>query len=419
MPTLVNILGKLALAASVIVLIVSHASAQGNYDPGASDTEIKIGNVMPYSGPLSAFASIGKAEAAYFAKINAEGGVNGRKITFISYDDSYSPPKAVEQTRKLVESDEVLAVFSALGAPSNNATQKYLNSKKIPQLFVSSGASKFGDPKTFPWTIGWPPTFKAEGKLYGKYIAEHYPNSKVAVLWQNDDSAKDSMAGFREGLGTKTDMVVAEKAYEVSEPTIDSEIVTLKESGADIFLAMANPKAAAQAIKKVTELGWKPVFILATVSTSVAAVLRPAGLENAKGIVSSAWMKDPTDPSWHQDPGTAAWLAFMDKYLPEGDKSNVNYVYGYIAAQALVEVLKQCGDDLSRANVMKQAADLKGFRSEMMLPGIEANTSPTDFYPIEQMQLMQFDGNGWKLFGGVIDVGSSNRRSVLDIERTH
>ena len=397
---------SLMLLALTGALAATPALAQKKYDPGASDTEIKIGNIMPYSGPASAYASIGKAEAAYFKKVNDEGGINGRKITFVTYDDGYSPPKAMEQTRKLVESDEVLLVFQALGTPSNTATQKYLNSKKVPQLFVGSGASKWGDPQSFPWTMGWQPTYQSEGRIYAKYILDKHPNGKIAVLWQNDDSAKDTLKGLREGLGDKAGMIVADKSYEVTDPTVDSQIVALKDSGADIFLTFTAPKAAAQAIRKVAELGWKPVFFLSNTSTSVATVLRPAGFDNAKGILSTAYLKDATDPAWKDDPATKAWLAYMDKYFPDGDKSNANNIYGYVAAQALVQVLKQCGDNLTRENVMKQAANLKGFTSEMMLPGISANTSASDFYPLEQMQLMRFDGEAWHLFGEIIDAST-------------
>ena len=385
------------------VFSTSESIAQKKYDPGASDTEIKIGNIMPYSGPASAYSTIGKTEAAYFNKINAEGGINGRKIKFISYDDGYSPPKAVEQARKLVESDEVLLIFQPLGTQSNSATQKYMNAKKVPQLFVGSGATKWGNPKQFPWTMGWSPNYQSEGRIYAKYILDNFPNAKIAVLWQNDDAGKDQVKGLRDGLGDKADkMIIADKSYEVSDPSIDSQIVALRDSGADTFFSWAAPKGSAQAIRKVGEIGWKPRFFLANVSTSVAGVLRPAGFENAKGIISSAYLKDPTDPAWKDDPGIKAWRAFMDKYYPEGDKVNSNNVYGYAVAQTMVRVLKQCGDDLTRENIMKQAANLKDFSSEVMLPGIKINTSPDDFFPIEQMQLMKFDGEAWHLFGDVI-----------------
>jgi ABC-type branched-subunit amino acid transport system substrate-binding protein len=388
--------------AAAAAMIATAANAQQKYGPGVSDTEIRIGNIMPYSGPASSYGVIGKTEAAYFNKINAEGGINGRKITFISYDDAYSPPKAIEQARKLVEGDEVLLIFQPLGTPSNSAIQKYMNAKKVPQLFVATGATKWGDPKDFPWTMGWQPNYQSEGRIYAKYILDHYPNGKIAVFWQNDDAGRDQVKGLRDGLGDKANMIIADKSYEVSDPTIDSQIVALHDSGADIFFSWAAPKGSAQAIRKVGELGWKPKFFLANVSTSVAGVLKPAGLENAKDIISTAYIKDPTDPAWKDDPGVKTWRAFMEKYYPDGDKTNSNNVYGYAAAQTMVQVLKQCGDDLTRENIMKQAANLKNFSTEMMLPGIKINTGPNDFFPIEQMQLMKFDGEAWRLFGDVI-----------------
>ena len=397
-----NCLASVAIA-TLIISVVSKAEAQKKYDTGASDTEIKIGNTMPYSGPASSYGTIGKVEAAYFNKINAEGGINGRKINFISYDDAYSPPKAVEQTRKLVESDEVLLIFGGLGTPSNSAIQKYMNSKKVPQLFVATGASKFGDPKNFPWTMGWQPTYKSEGRSFGMYIRAKHPNAKIAVLWQNDDSAKDSVAGLKEALAEKAGMIVADRSYEVSDPTIDSHVVTLKDSGADLFIALVTPKAAAQAIRKVAELKWKPTFFVANPASSVAAVIRPAGFENAQGIISSVYLKDPTDPANKDDAGTKAWISFMDRYYPEGDKTNSSNVYGYVAAQTFVDVLRRCGDELTRDNVMKQAASLKDFTSDMLLPGIKANTSSDDFFPIEQLQMMKFEGESWKLMDDLVD----------------
>jgi ABC-type branched-subunit amino acid transport system substrate-binding protein len=388
-------IGALCIAASAV-------RAEKKYDPGASDTEIKIGNIMPYSGPASSYSVIGKTEAAYFNKINDEGGINGRKINFISYDDAYSPPKAIEQARKLVESDEVLLIFQSLGTPSNSAIQKYMNSKKVPQLFVATGATKWGDPRNFPWTMGWQPNYQSEGRIYAKYILDHFPDAKIAVFWQNDDAGRDQVKGLRDGLGDRANMVIADKSYEVSDPNIDSQIVALHDSGADTFFSWAAPKGSAQAIRKVGELGWKPRFFLANVSASVAGVLKPAGLQNAKDIISTAYLKDPTDPAWKDDPGVKTWQAFMDQYYPNGDKLDLNNVYGYAAAQTMVQVLKQCGDDLTRENIMKQAANLKNFSSDVMLPGIKINTSPDDFFPIEQMQLMKFDGAAWHLFGDVI-----------------
>jgi len=392
MATLVGLAGMTA----------SSAWAQKTYDPGASDTEIRIGNIMPYSGPASSYGVIGKSEAAYFNKINADGGVNGRKITFISYDDAYSPPKAIEQARKLVESDEVLLIFQALGTPSNSAIQKYMNGKKVPQLFVASGATKWGDPKNFPWTMGFQPNYQSEGRIYAKYILQHFPKGRIAVFWQNDDAGKDQFKGLKDGLGDKAGMIIADKSYEVSDPSIDSQIVALHDSGADIFFSWAAPKGSAQAIRKVGELGWKPTFFLANTATSVAGVLKPAGLQYAKDIISTAYLKDPTDPAWRNDPGVRTWQAFMDQYYPDGDKTNANNVYGYVQAQAMVQVLKQCGDNLTRDNVMKQAASLKNFHTDMMLPGIDVNTSAEDYFPIEQMQLMTFNGEAWELFGEVI-----------------
>jgi ABC-type branched-subunit amino acid transport system substrate-binding protein len=317
-------------------------------------------------------------------------------------DDGYSPPKAVEMARRLVEQDQVLFIFNSLGTPSNSAIHKYMNAKKVPHLFVATGASKWNDPKNFPWTMGWQPNYQSEGRIYAKYILEHFPNSKIAVFWQNDDAGRDQVKGLRDGLGDKAGMIIADKSYEVSDPSIDSQIVALHDSGADTFFSWAAPKGSAQAIRKVGELGWKPRFFLANVSTSVASVLKPAGLEYAKDIISTAYLKDPTDPAWKDDPGVKTWRAFMDKYYPEGDQSNNNNVYGYAVAQTMVQVLKQCGDDLTRENVMKQAASLKNFGSDVLLPGIKINTSPDDFFPIEQMQLMKFNGESWQLFGDVI-----------------
>ena len=398
---------SMAAALAAAALIATAATAQKKYDTGASDTEIRIGNTMPYSGPASSYGVIGKTEAAYFDKVNAEGGINGRRIKLISYDDAYSPPKAIEQARKLVEGDEVLLLFQPLGTPSNAAIQKYMNAKKVPQLFVASGATKWGDPKNFPWTMGWQPNYQSEGRIYAKYILDHFPNSKIAVFWQNDDAGKDQVKGLRDGLGDKAGMIISDKSYEVSDPTIDSQIVALRDSGADIFFSWAAPKGSAQAIRKVGELGWKPKFFLANTATSVGGVLKPAGLENAKDIISTAYLKDPTDPAWKDDPGIKTWQVFMEKYYPDGDKLNANNVYGYAVAQTMVQVLKQCGDDLTRENIMKQAANLKDFRTEVLLPGITINTSPTDFAPISQLQLMRFKGEKWELFGDVIsgDVG--------------
>ena len=380
------------------------AAAQKKYDPGASDTEIKVGNIMPYSGPLSAYAQIGRTEAAFFRMINEQGGINGRKINFISYDDAFSPPKTVEQARKLVESDEVLLIFQSLGTPTNNAIQKYMDQKKVPQLFVATGATKFGDPKNFPWTMGWQPTYQTEGRIYAKYILQNFPNGKIGILYQNDDSGRDYLKGLKDGLGPEATkrMIVAELPYDPSDPTVDSQVVALKTIGADIFFDEASPKFAAQAIRKAAEIGWKPTLFLASISNSVGSVLKPAGLENSKGILSSNYIKDPTDPTWKDDPAIKQWSEFMDKYFPEGDKSSTFTVYGYALSQTLVQVLKQCGDELTRKNVMKQATNLKDFEVGVLLPGIKINTSPTDYYPIEQMQMSRFNGEHSVLFGTAI-----------------
>jgi branched-chain amino acid transport system substrate-binding protein len=391
----------MAAAVGVAAVVASPVAAQKKYDPGASDHEIKIGNIMPYSGPASAYGEIGKTEAAYFQKVNAEGGINGRKISFISYDDAYSPPKTVEQARKLVESDEVLLIFQPLGTPSNVAIQRYLNARKVPQLFVATGATKWNDPLHFPWTMGWQPNYQSEARIYAEYLLKNHPQGKIAVLYQNDDLGKDYLKGLKDGLKGKM-QIVAEMPYEVTDPTVDSQIVSLKASGADIFFNVATPKFAAQAIKKVADLGWKPVHLLSNNSVSVGAVLKPAGLDNSKGILTTFYVKDPTDPSWKDDSALKEWLAFMDKYYPEGDKTSASTVYGYSVAQTLVAVLKQSGDNLTRENVMKQAASLKNLELGMLLPGIKINTGPNDFAPIKQMQMMRFNGTSWELFGPVM-----------------
>ncbi|MGF6427998.1 MULTISPECIES: ABC transporter substrate-binding protein [Bradyrhizobium] len=402
---------KLAVLGAALALVATSGSAalaQKKYDTGASDTEIKIGNIMPYSGPASAYGVIGRTEAAYFKKINDAGGINGRKINFISYDDAYSPPKAVEQARKLVESDEVLLIFNSLGTPSNSAIQKYMNSKKVPQLFVATGATKWNDPKDFPWTMGWQPNYQSETQIYAKYILKNMPNAKIAVLYQNDDYGKDYLKGLKDGLGQKAaSMIVAEESFETSQPTIDSNIVKLKASNADVFIDIATPKFAAQAIKKVAEIGWKPTHFLNNVSASVGSVIKPAGFENAQDIISAAYLKDASDKQWDNDPGMKEFYTFMAKDFPEGDKLDGGTVVGFGVAQTLVQVLKQCGDNLTRENIMKQAASLKDFRTEVLLPGVKINTAANDFAPISQLQLMKFKGEKWELFGEVIsaDVG--------------
>ena len=394
---------RLAAFSTAIILLAaieSSAVAQKKYDVGATDSEIKIGNIMPYSGPASAWGVIGKTQAAYFRKINAEGGVNGRKIIFISYDDGYSPPKAVEQARKLVESDEVLLIFNSLGTPSNTAIQKYMNAKKVPQLFVASGATKWNDPQNFPWTMGWQPNYQNEARIYAKYILKEKPNARIAVLYQNDDYGKDYLKGLKDGLGAKAEsMIVAEDAYEVAEPTINSHIVKMKSLNADVFVDITGPKFAAQAIRKAAEIGWKPLHFLNNVSTSIGAVIRPAGIENAQDIISVSYLMDALDPQWKDDPGMKAFDEFLTKDFPQGNRADSLVMTGFNSAQTLVQVLKQCVDNLTRENVMKQAANLKDFRTANLLPGIMINTSPIDFAPIKQVQLRRFEGEKWELFG--------------------
>ena len=378
------------------------AIAQKKYDPGASDSEVKIGQTMPYSGPASSYGTIGRAEAAYFQMINEQGGVNGRRLTLISVDDGYSPPKTVEQIRRLVEDEGVLLVFQSLGTPTNTAIQKYLNARKVPHLFVATGATKWGDPQNFPWTMGWQPSYQSESRIYAKYLRLHKPNAKVGVLYQNDDAGKDYLKGLKDGLGSNGPLIVREQSYEVTDASVDSQIVALQASGADVFFISAVPKFAAQAIRKSYDIGWQPLRLLANVSTSVASVLEPAGLDKSTGLITALYFKDPTDPQWQKDKAFRDWVEWMKKYYPQGDLTDSFNVYGYSAAQTLVQVLKQCGDDLTRENVMRQAASLKNLRLSMLLPGIEINTAADDFYPIEQMQLARFDGRRWVLFGEVI-----------------
>ena len=385
-------------------LLAAPVLAQKKYDTGATDTEIKIGQTMPYSGPASAYGTIGRTEMAYFKKINDEGGINGRKIKLISVDDGYSPPKTVEMIRKLVEQDEVLFIFQSLGTPSNSAIHKYMNAKKIPQLFVATGATKWGDPKEYPWTMGWQPNYQTEGKIYAKDILANHPNAKVGVLYQNDDYGKDLLKGLKDGLGDKASkMIVAEATYEVTDPTVDSQLVSLKGAGVDVLVDITTPKFAALAVRKVYDMGWKPTHYLNNVGASVGSVLMPAGVEKAVGLISVAYLKDAVDPQWANDPAMKEYMAFMAKYAPDAKAIDANNVYGYSAAQTLVQVLKQCGDDLTRANIMKQAANLKNLQLPLALPGIKINTSPNDYYPFESLQLEKFDGKQWVLFGSVIE----------------
>jgi branched-chain amino acid transport system substrate-binding protein len=397
------------LATAGLVLASGVAFAAGQYGPGVSDTEIKIGNTMPYSGPASAYGAIGKAETAYFNMINEQGGINGRKINFVTRDDGYSPPKTVEVVRKLVEEDQVLFIFNPLGTPPNTAIQGYLNDNKVPQLFVATGADKWNDPKHFPWTMGYQPSYRIEARIYGHYILKNLPNAKIAVLYQNDDFGKDYLIGLREALGDKADkLIIATQTYETTDPTVDSQLVSLQGSGADVLLTAAIPKFAAQAIRKVYDIGWKPTHFMTNVSSSVGAVFRPAGPAKGIGIISAAYGKDPTDPQWQDAPDFKEWLAWMKKYNPSASVADANNVYGYGVAYLLVQVLKACGDNLTRENVMKQAASLHSLTGPMALPGITISTSPTDYAPIKQMQLEKFDGNTWQLFGEVISGGSGS-----------
>ena len=396
------------LSAACLVLVSSLAFAAGQYGPGASDTEIKIGNTDAYSGPASAYGTIAKAETAFFNTINEHGGINGRKIDFISRDDAYSPPKTVELVRKMVEEDQVLLTFQILGTPPNTAVQGYLNDNKVPQLFIATGADKWNDPKHHPWTMGWQPSYRIEARIYARYILKNLPNAKIAVLYQNDDFGKDYLTGLRQGLGDKADkMIVATKTYETTDPTVDLQVVALQGAGADVLLTAATPKFAAQAIRKVYDLGWKPTHFLTNVSVSVGSVMRPAGLEKGTGIISAGYLKDPTDPQWQGTPEYTEWLEWMKKYYSAGSLTDINNVYAYSAAQTLLHVLKSCGDNLTRENIMKQAASIHDLKLPMLLPGIVVSTSADDFAPIRQMQLMKFDGNTWKLFGEVISGSGS------------
>ncbi len=397
------------IAAVVVAMLASTgALAQKKYDAGASDTEIKIGNMGPYSGPNSAAGNIPKAMVAYFKKVNAEGGINGRKINFISYDDAGSPPKAVEQVRKLVEGDEVLAVFGTTGTAINTAMQRYLTQKQVPQLFVISGATKFNDPKNFPWTIGWQPSYQTEARIYAQYLLKEKPNAKIAVLYQNDDYGKDYLKGLKDGLGDKASMIIAESSYETTEPTIESHIVKLKASGADVFFNFTLPKFAAQAIRKIGEVDWKPLHFLNNVSASIGAVVRPAGVEHAQGIISAAFMKDVTDPRWKDDPGVKKFDEFLKQYMPEADRKDAYVMYAYNTAQTLAAVLKNAGDDLTRENVMKQAANMKDIEADGLLAGVKINTTPSSFSPLSQLQLMRIKGDTWELFGPVLGAKVEN-----------
>jgi len=394
----------IAGTAIALALWATPGAAQKTYDTGATDTEIKFGQTVPFSGPASAYAGVGKTHAAYFNMINDQGGINGRKLNLIQYDDAYSPPKAVEQVRKLVEGDEVLFTFQISGTPSNAAVQKYLNAKKVPQLLAATGASRFSDPQHAPWTIGFNPNYQTEGRIYARYVLKNHPHAKIGTLYQNDDFGRDYVIGMKAGLGDKAaSMIVGELSYEPTDPTIDSQIVKLKSLGADLLYDASTPKFAAQAIRKVADLGWKPVHILGINASSVSATLKPAGLDISKDIISTNYVKDPGDPQWKDDPGLKAYVAFMDKYYPEGDKLNTVNTYGYSTAELLVHILRQCGDDLTRDNIMRQATSIRNFTGSLALPGMQVNTSPTDYRVNKQMQMMRFNGERWELFGPVIE----------------
>jgi branched-chain amino acid transport system substrate-binding protein len=396
----------ISVAVSLALIGVSVADDK-KYDAGASDTTIKVGNIMPYSGPASAYGAIGRAMTAYFRMVNDRGGINGRKVDFVSYDDAYSPPKTVEQARKLVESDEVLVVAGSFGTAGNSAIQKYLNQKHVPQLFVVSGASRFNDPEHFPWSMGLGATYRIETSIYAAYVLKEKPSAKIAVLYQNDDAGKELLKGIKEGLGDKVSQIVAESAYEVTEPTIDSHIVSLKASGADVLFSLATPKFAAQSIKKAAEIDWHPLHFLPVVSSSIGATLAPAGFQNSKGVISAAFLKDATDPQWKEDSGMAHYRDFLSKYMPDADRADALLATGYTTAQVVELALRRCGDDLTRDNVMKQAATFEHVSFDLFLPGIEINTSPRDFTAIKDMNLMRFNEDSWKLFGDLVRARTS------------
>ena len=394
---------NLAFLCLFTTLVATAAHAERRYGPGVTDTGILLGQTMPYSGPASSYGTYGKAQAAFFRMINEHGGINGRMVRLLSLDDGYSPPRAVEQIRKLLEQEQVLAIFSSFGTPTNTAIVKYLNLRKVPHLFVTSGAAEFADPKTYPWTMGWRVNYVSEAKVYARYLLNVRPNAKIAALYQNDDLGKDYLRGLREGLGERAGtMMAAEASFEVTDPTVDSQIISLHASGADTFFIFSSPKAAAQAIRKVWDLGWRPLQFVGSPASSVATVLKPAGLEKSVGIIGGAFLKDPTDSHWQNDAGLHSWLEFMTKYYPEGDVTDFYNVYAYATAQTLVQVLRQCGDELTRENLMRQAANLKNLELPILIPGIRINTGPDDYSPIEQMQLQRFDGKQWVLFGEVL-----------------
>jgi ABC-type branched-subunit amino acid transport system substrate-binding protein len=403
-----------ALMRMLVVATAAQASlgamSEKPREPAASDSEIRIGNLMPYTGPLSAYAAIGKAEAAYFDMVNAHGGINGRKLRFISHDDSSDPSNAVDLTRGLVEREDVHVMFGSFGTPGNLAVRRYLNERKIPQLFVASGVEAWSDPKAFPWTMGWQPSFRAEGRIYANYIQAFYPDSKIVALWQNDEFGRDLFKGFEEGLGDLTRMVRVDIAFESADPSMETHVSILKRSGADIFVFAGAPDVAAKVIRIAADLNWHPVFILDSAAASIATALKPAGLENSAGVISTSFLKDANDPAWKDDPAVKEWSLFMSKYYASGDKDDSAAVYGYAAAHTLVQVLTQCGDDLSPENIMRQAASLKDYPAPMMLPGIVINTDALNFRPVRQLRLMQFDGRTWQPIGDVIESAFSDAK---------
>ena len=397
---------SLFLSAIVAAALTAHsaAHAQKSYGPGVTDTEIKLGQTMPYSGPASALGVVGKAHVAYFAMVNANGGVNGRKINLLSLDDGYSPPKTVEQTRRLVEADNVLAIFGSLGTAPNTAIHKYLNTRKVPHLFIATNLMRWADPEHFPWTIQAPrPPFRLDARFFADYILKTRPNAKIAVLYQNDDFGKDYLAGLKDSLGEKArTMIVAEASYELTDPTVEPQITVLKDSGADTFVEITTPKFGAQAIRRVYDIGWKPLHLTVFTATSIAAVLRPAGLEKAVGLISSAVAKDPGDPQWRDDPAVKEYLAWSRQWYPDGDPYDWSNVIAYSSAQLMVHVLKACGDDLTRENLLRRATDIKNLQLPMMLPGIRINTGPHEYLPVEQAQLIRFDGERWVRLGDIV-----------------
>ena len=399
--------GFLGVSAAALLAGAGVASAQKKYDDGASDTEIKIGNTNPHSGPASSYAAIAKTIDAYWKSVNAAGGINGRKVTFISLDDGYNPAKTVECVRQLVEQEKIFALFQSLGTPCNTAIHKYMNQKKVPQLFVATGASKWGDPQHFPWTMGFQPDYHTEAVIYAKHILANVKDAKIAVLMQNDDYGRDYLNGMKEGLGSEVGRIVKTVTYEATDPTVDSQIIQLKDSGANVFFDVSGPKFSAQAIRKMADIHWKPAHYLNNVSVSVAAVMKPAGYDNAQGVITATYIMDATDKQWDDNEEMKTWRAWMDKWMPDFNKADANHVYGYAVSNLMHEALKRCGNELTRANLMKQAASFKNFRVPLLLPGITANTSPTDFYPLQAVQLQRFKGETWELFGDIMHAESS------------